>query len=394
MKIQTLVAIGILLLQFQTSADVVPKSLRKVYSQRITGLDLRNSELNNQRDLTEEELFTSLFENVGFLEYRIATFASGISNEQANPFEDSDDFQVVVARAIVDDIDFRNIFDKNFKITNSLGMEILADGSNQYEENLNNSFGGMVAKIRLNILKTEAERTTSYGRMTAFLGLFTTRGFGLRNLSGGTNRRAVRAIWNNLLCSPIDEWRDAGLDRYYIGQDVSLSPSGKTKNFVENCASCHAGIDSQRGFSAFLDYEAGGGNFVQVLPKVSDKFKTNASTNPEATHTTTDDSWVNQFTSEEYQKRYGWRWPVGEDGYLHGKGVLQYGSMIANSFAFQKCMTKNLLKSFCDLTNEETFMLHSRPDFLQLANTLRDRGYKMKTFIKDIVKSEICLKRK
>lgn len=89
-------------------------------------------------------------------------------------------------------------------------------------------------------------------------GVLTTRIFAERNLSGGSNRRAVEFTLKQFLCVSMAEAADSNASDQYVGRDVERFPAGDHNKYLTSCKSCHAVMDGMRGAFAKMDY----GNFT------------------------------------------------------------------------------------------------------------------------------------
>lgn len=85
-------------------------------------------------------------------------------------------------------------------------------------------------------------------------GVFTTRTFAERNLSGGTNRRAVEFSLKQFLCVSMAEAADASASDQYVGRDVERFPAGDHNKYLTSCKSCHSVMDGMRGAFAKMEY--------------------------------------------------------------------------------------------------------------------------------------------
>ncbi len=217
-------------------------------------------------------------------------------------------------------------------------------------------------------------------------------GFAKRSLQGGTNRRAVKAAFDLFLCSKVDDWKDSQLETTYIARDIDRNPGGNRGAFNSNCRSCHSVLDSLRPAFAYYDYNAMGDplRVASVDPFTSKtivarKYNQNGTIYPEG-FITTSDSWENLLVLPGAQERYGWRGPTS------GRGLMAFGSMIANSKQFQTCISKRLVSAICDFDEVESTQILESPEFKSLVDEFRKDGYVIKTLIKKIALSGLCQK--
>lgn len=360
-------------------------SLESLY-QKVTGLRPTAKQLSDLEAKVKGDrgdvMFNELFANPDFIENRLATVISRLSNEDNEPYEEVDDYQAALLLSITSDIDIRAIFSKPFYISQvgADGQAVRPRPDSYVIPRSVESLGKLVSSFKLNF-SAPANATQAFeGYYTG--GLMTTHGFAARFIKGGTNRRPVRAMYDIFLCTKIDGWKDATLDHFYIGGDIDRVPGDNPREFETRCSACHAPMDSQRGAMAYFEYEEVMRE-LRRLNEVARKMNQNSSVFPGA-NPTIDDSWENLLVTPEYQKRFGWRGPT------RGKGPLSFANMIADSRQFQTCMTQKLTAEFCDKSEEAVAQMLNKPEFNRLADSFRQDGYRVKSLIKKIVRSDLC----
>lgn len=360
--------------------------------QRMTGAEASTAEAIqlNKGKFSEDGLVQRLFTHKEFIKSRLGTLVSKMTNEEADPYTDTDDFQAAMLLAMTQDMDFRELFTRPFFIAEKKTPTLAVDSRRDayLVPKKNDSLAALAAKY---VVVTGVEPTNPQDPSRAqgapaagyYLGgLFTTQGFADRYIKAGTNRRAIRAIYDIFLCSKIESWKDSSLDHFYIGRDVDRSPGDNPEEFQTRCSACHAPMDSQRGAFAYYDYEA----IMRELRKserVVEKYNQNADVFASGFETV-DDSWENLLVGADNQLRFGWR------GATSGKGPLSFARMISDSRQFQSCMTQRVVAEFCDKSKTEMSQILMTPEFSKLANGFREDGYKFKSLIKNVVKSDLC----
>jgi hypothetical protein len=242
-----------------------------------------------------------------------------------------DDFQATFIGAVRDDLDARTLLTGNYIYRGVYqGQTITPEPSrrdNKHYENIDNS--GVDYKSLL--VKQEPQ----WG-LPQSAGLLTTRAWAAAHYAAGTNRRAVVFAFQEFLCVPIDGWKTPNLPAEYIGRDVDRSPGNNPKVFQEQCKTCHAPMDAMRGAFAYEDYI--NESFVE-LPggRPAPKYSRGASKYP-AGHVTTDDSWSNLIS--DAQPMIGFKT-------TEGKGIKDFGNMLANTESFKGCMAARAFTSVC-----------------------------------------------
>src|SRR5690606_969631 len=71
----------------------------------------------------------------------------------------------------------------------------------------------------------------------------------------GTNRAMFRFTLLNHLCRDLEQVHDTSLVPDRIRQDVSRSPGGDSRVFLNSCMGCHNGMDPLAQAFAYYDYE-------------------------------------------------------------------------------------------------------------------------------------------
>lgn len=368
----------------------VDRDIRRAYRE-VLGVNLRPQELdalktasvNADGTINSRALFDRVFANPLFVEGRLATFVSRLTNEENEPFEEADDYQVALMLAITSDLDFRAPLKSPFQIIKRGGPNVALNPNGQYEIGVSFlSWNEVVEKLQLSFNTGAQAPRPDVGVYSD--GLLTTQGFGKRFIDGGTNRRPVRGAFGILLCSKIETWKDATLDPFYIGRDIDRNPGGNPQTFQQSCRGCHAPMDGLRGSFARYDSAPGTKNIV-FGAQVAKKYNQNATVFPDGYETTGED-WENLLVTPIHQARYGWR------GKTSGQGLLEFAEMIADSQQFQSCMTQKLIALICDKNEADIRKVVDAEIFNQLRDSFRTDGYKIKTLIEKIVMSNVCAK--
>jgi hypothetical protein len=205
-------------------------------------------------------------------------------------------------------------------------------------------------------------------------GVLTSYAWAAAHFEAGTNRRATQYALQEFLCTPIQEMADITLSDYRVRRDVDRTPGGDPAVFQNECRGCHAGMDGLSGAWAHFDnqdlLQAGG---------IRDKFNRNSEVFP-AGHITRDNSWVNLFTRNQ-NAALQWR------GSMSGRGVSEFGRMLANSGAFSKCMAKRAFTRIChrDPSSTEEAIINSLKDKFEASN------YNLSSLIEETAILPACL---
>ena len=127
----------------------------------------------------------------------------------------------------------------------------------------------------------------------ATAGIITSRAASEAFFIDGTNRAMFRFTLLNHLCRDMEQVQDTTRPPDRIRQDVTRSPGGDSRVFLNNCIGCHSGMDPMAQAFAYYDFDETAGRLVytpgQVQPKYlinTDNFKPGYS-RPTTTGTTT-----------------------------------------------------------------------------------------------------------
>lgn len=371
----------------ETPAELVS---RRFY--QLTGLEpkddaqvkeLAKASRKDDGDIDEAKLFRTIVASEEFINTRLSDFVSRISNEEAEPYEDVDDLQASILLAILGDHDLRSIFTRPFYIEKISQPGMPAFGNR-------NAIGFTATPAAMSEIPKSLRlkfdiQSGSPAQGVYTDGLFVSRGFAMRNFSSGTNRRPIRAIYDQFLCTKIDQWKDASLDDFYVGKDIDRVPSDNPDIYQTTCRGCHAPMDSQRGAFAHYDYEKLMEQ-VNTSVEVLAKYNRNDQVFSRGGYVTRDARWEILLTDPSAQAHFGWR---GGPKAMAGKGVLSYASAIVNSRQFQTCITQRLINTFCDKSDAREYS--SKPEFKTLVNSFRELdNYRVLNLIERIVSSDLC----
>jgi len=291
-------------------------------------------------------------ENASFYNVTLKNFAAPWTNEAQTVFVPLNDYTATVIGMIRDDLDFRGI----------LSDDIIYVGSTTTPGYSNSSNAHYVAmETTGKNLKTElVKRTQSLVTgMTSTAGIFTTRAASRAFFIDGTNRAMFRFTMLNHLCTDMEQIKDNSRPHDRVRQDVSRSPGGDSRIFMNSCLGCHAGMDPMAQAFAYYEWtyttdpDAGQLTYSNaqraVDPNDSNKGMTRAqpkylinSGNFKYGYVTRDDSWNNYWRSGP-NAILGWSSSVASSG----QGASSMGRELANSKAFASCQVRKVFQNVC-----------------------------------------------
>ncbi len=170
-------------------------------------------------------------------------------------------------------------------------------------------------------------------------GLMTTRAFAESFLVAGTNRAAVRFATLNFMCMDMEDFRDVTAWPDRIRQDVTRSPGGDSNIYLNDCLSCHAGLDGLSGAFAYFDFNEDNAAIAYTAGEVHPK-NLNDAGNFRFGFVTQGDSWINYW-------RTGPNAFVGWNGPGSGMGPKSLGQELALTRQFSECQVEQVFEKVC-----------------------------------------------
>jgi hypothetical protein len=169
----------------------------------------------------------------------------------------------------------------------------------------------------------------------------TTRAASAAFFIAGTNRAMFRFTLINHLCKDLEQVKDTTRPPDRIRQDVSRSPGGDSRIFLNACVGCHAGMDPMAQAFAYYNFDATTGSLEYTDGVVQPKYHINSDTFKYG-YVTPDDHWDNYWRSGQ-NALLGW------DPALPGSGAgaKSLGQELADSDAFAQCQVKKVFRTVC-----------------------------------------------
>jgi hypothetical protein len=221
----------------------------------------------------------------------------------------------------------------------------------------------------------QASQSSVYGLPAeATAGVMTTRAAAQAFFVAGTNRAQFRYTLLNHLCTDLEQVQDPTRPPDRIRQDVSRSPGGDSRLFLNNCIACHAGMDPMTQAFAYYDYDEAAGRLLYTAGVVRPKYFNNKDSFP-AGYATPDDSWDNYW-------RNGRNALLGWDGSLPGKGAgaKSLGRELARSDAFASCQVQKVFRNVCLRSPSDA---QDRARVQSITASFKANGYRLKQVFAD-----------
>ncbi len=321
-------------------------------------------------------------ENSAFYGVTLKNFVTPWTNEEQTVFAPLNDYTATAIGIIRDEIPFTEILSADILYVgdSGLGLPAYSPGSNAHYEEMERRGvdlkSGLVRTTQSSVLGIPAEATA---------GVMTTRQAGRAFYIDGTNRAVVRFTFLNHLCRDIEQVKDVSRPTDRIRQDVSRSPGGDSRIYINNCMGCHAGLDPLVQALAYYDYEYDGdpdsGRLVynaegtvdpETGTRVQGKYLINAG-NFEFGYITEDDSWVNYWRAGPNSVL---GWDVNGLGLPdRGAGAKSMGRELANTAVFAECQVKKVFQAVCLRPPVDAA---DRAEIERVTGLFRGNGYNLK----------------
>jgi hypothetical protein len=336
----------------------------------------------------EDDAAYTAMEHTAFYDVTLKNLAAPWTNEAMTKFVPLNDYTATVIGLVRDNADFRTVLYGNvlYEGDAALGLTSYSTQNNNHYAELEN--GGYSLKDNL-VLVNQSTRNGIPAEATA--GVMTSRAAAQAFMIDGTNRALFRFTVLNHLCDDMEQLNDTSLPSDRIRQDVSRSPGGDSRIFLNSCIGCHNGMDPLTQAFAYYNFdydveadpEGINGRMVYndvgmidafTQSRVQKKYRINAS-NFEYGYVTEDDRWDNNW-------RQGRNQLLGWDGTLPGSGTgaKTMAQELAHSDAFASCQVKKVFNNVC-LRNPVDDQDRNQIDVM--TSNFKTSGYKLKQIFAD-----------
>lgn len=283
-------------------------------------------------------------DDANFYTVTLKNFATPWTNRDFDKFAPLNDYTATVIGMVRDDVDFRQLLsaDLLYVGNDNLGLPAYSiDNNDHYVAMENNGVdlkAGLDARVQSSLTGIPSSATA---------GVMTSRAAAKAFFYEGTNRAMFRFTLVNHLCTDLEQLKDITRPPDRIRQDVSRSPGGDSRIFLNNCIGCHSGMDPMAQAFAYYDFSGeeealdAPGHIIYHAGTVAEKYTINAN-NFEYGFVTPNDRWDNYW--RKGQNTY-LGWDSGSTG--SGNGAKSLGQELANSEAFAKCQVEKVFKAVC-----------------------------------------------
>jgi len=276
-----------------------------------------------------------------FYNVTLKNFATPWTNREQSVFAPLNDYSATVIGMVRDEVPFNEVLSADLLYIGSPALPGVA----AYSPATNNHYADMerlgVDLSDPNNLVAATQSSLNGIPAAATAGVMTSRAASEAFFIAGTNRAMFRFTLMNHLCNDLEQVKDTTRTPDRIRQDVSRSPGGDSRIFLNSCIGCHNGMDPLAQAFAYYDFDESLGRMVYTPGQVQPKYLINAD-NFKYGYVTPDDAWDNYWRS-------GPNAILGWDGNLpgSGNGAKSLGQELANSDAFARCQVIKVFKNVC-----------------------------------------------
>jgi hypothetical protein len=327
-----------------------------------TVLDSMAADLAAGRDV---DAAYKAMEHRAFYDVTLKNFAMPWTNRDQTVFAPLNDYVATVIGMVRDDVPFNLLLSEDILYVGSGGgVPAFSPSSNAHYEALESSNAN---------LKTALTRTTQSAATglppDATAGVMTSRAAAQAFFVAGTNRAMFRYTLMNHLCVDLEQVQDPTRPPDRVRQDVSRSPGGDSRLYLNNCVACHAGMDPLAQAFAYYDYDEAGGQIVYTAGQVRPKYFNNDDTFRPG-YSTPDDHWDNYW-------RQGRNALLGWDASLpgRGQGAKSMGRELAGTERFARCQVEKVFRNVCFRAPSDA---EDRARVDAMTASFKSNGYRLK----------------
>ena len=372
--------VALLSLGLIANANAGSREQAKRIHERIAGVPPSDSVLQDMQDMIDgvqpggaTGAANLAMNNVNFYNVTLKNFAAPWTNREQSVFVPLNDYIATVIGMVRDGEDFSTLLSANRSYVGRSGVVPTAPSTTNNQHYIELEANNINLRDELQPVSQSTVMGIPAG---ATAGVMTSRAASEAFFVAGTNRAMFRFTLMNHMCNDMEQMHDTRLPPDRIRQDVSRSPGGDSRLFLNNCVGCHSGMDPLAGAFAYYDFNETSQSLVYDSSQVHSKYFNNDLNFPQG-YRTTDDSWEN-------------RWRVGQNSYLGfdpayngtgaGNGAKSLGVELGKSQAFASCQVRKVFKTVCLREPENAA---DRTAVSNITATFTGTGYDMKQVFAD-----------
>lgn len=394
-SLRALAPFGLLLCSFAAGAGSLEQA--KQIHDRLTGIPATEATLLAMAaaiDADGDGLAAAeiAMTNDAFYRVTLKNLAAPWTNREQTPFTALNDYIATVIGLTRDDADFRTLlYDDVLYIGQGVSPAYSNTNNDHYVALETGQQANGAPYVYKDTLVRVAQSSVTGLPPEATAGVLTSRAGAKAFFIAGTNRAQFRYTLMNHLCVDLEQVQDVTRVPDRIRQDISRSPGGDARVFLNNCVGCHNGMDpmaqafayydfiydapsDQTGERGYLDYNGEGQIDPDTGTRVKKKYHINSTTFPYG-FATPDDQWDNYW-------REGINASLDWDSALpgSGSGAKSMAKELAHSGAFAQCQVKKVFQAVC-LRPAQDAEDRAQQDYM--ANRFIADNYRLKTVFAD-----------
>lgn len=329
-------------------------------TQMAADITAGNPQVAAQRAMTDSSFYNITLRNL------VAPW----TNRDQSMFVPLNDYTATVIGMVRDDVDFSTLLSADLVyVANTPGAPAYSSADNAHYQYLDDN------KVDLQGALQPRTQSGLLGLpVSATAGIMTTRAAAQAFFVAGTNRAMLRFTMLNHLCRDMEQVLDTTRPADRIRQDVSRSPGGDSRVFLNNCIGCHSGMDPLAQAFANYNFNETTGRLEFTAGSVQPKYLIN-SDNFKNGFITRDDRWDN-YWRQGVNQLLGWDQALSGGG----NGAKSLGQELARSDAFAQCQVEKVFRSMCLRAPESSA---DRARVQQVKNTFKSSGYRLKQVVAD-----------
>jgi hypothetical protein len=287
------------------------------------------------------------------------------TNRNQTVFAPLNDYAATVIGMVRDNADFSTVLsgDILYTVSGSGLPPVSAANNNHYATAEANG-------VDLSTALQATTQSATYGLpVEATAGVITSAGGAGAYFINGTNRAMFRFTMNDM-----QTLMDTSRPTDRIRQDVSRSPGGDSRIFLNNCVGCHSGMDPMAQAFAYYNFDVTSNQLQYTAGTVQPKYHINSQNFPQG-FVTPDNSWSNRWRAGP-NAVFGWSSSLPGSG----TGAKSWGQEIAKSQQFAKCKVQQVFQTVC-------FRVPTSQQDINTAATIASgfqSGYNLKTVFQQV----------
>ena len=346
---------------------------------RLTGVSPSATVLENMVSLLEagngDDAAKLAMENDAFYRVTLKDWVTPWTNRDFDVHQPLNDYTATIMGVVRDDLDFRSILFDDIIYTAAASANVP-----NYSISNNDHYAAL-EQSALNLKDTLTRQTQSSVTnlpIEATSGVITSRAASKAFFIAGTNRAMFRYTFINHMCTDLDALKDTSIATNRIRQDVSRSPGGDSRIFMNSCSGCHSGMDPMAQAYAYYNFEydrdndltGENGQLSYEANTVQGKYHINSETFKFG-FITESDKWDN-YWRQGLNRRLGWDEQLSGSG----NGAKSLGKEIAYSEQFASCQVSKVFEKVClrKIQNQQ-----DATTLATITDTFKSSGYKLKT---------------